>query len=78
MYTCDKRRSKTCIQTEFPQFVFEEGFSEDDELWKADEKETATDVVRRARLVLDMIFDSDSETCESLLFLFCSVNVPAP
>jgi len=62
-HSCDKRRTRSEIQSEFPKFAFEEGFEEDDVLWTP-EREKDESVERRAKLVLDRIFQNDSDdTC---------------
>ncbi|KAK7062789.1 putative phosphoglycerate mutase pmu1 [Paramarasmius palmivorus] len=58
-HTCDKRRSRTYIATTFPQFDIEQGFTEEDELWTADERESSVHVASRAKAVLDVIFEND-------------------
>lgn len=45
-------------------YSFEDGFAEEDTIWKADERETKEHVRERARTVLDRIFTQDNETCE--------------
>jgi len=62
MHTCDKRSTRTEIAKAFPRFDIEEGFTEQDELWKADEREL--DSVRDARVkaALDHIFRTTSDT----------------
>jgi hypothetical protein len=68
-HTCDKRRTRSEIQHDFPNFDFEEGFDEEDVLWSL-ERETKKSVERRAKLVLDRIFDNDrDETCACTLRL---------
>ncbi|KAI3616831.1 phosphoglycerate mutase [Moniliophthora roreri] len=62
VHTCDKRRSRTYISTTFPQFDIEEGFTEEDQLWTPDERETDEHVALRAKAVLDVIFENDGET----------------
>jgi len=59
-HTCDKRRTRSEIQSEFPKFAFEEGFEEDDVLWTP-EREKDESVEKRAKLVLDKIFQNDSD-----------------
>ncbi|KAL4081441.1 hypothetical protein V8B97DRAFT_26584 [Scleroderma yunnanense] len=61
VHTCDKRRTRTYIQETFPEYAIEEGFTEEDELWSPDIRETWADIDARARTVLDMIFESDKE-----------------
>lgn len=68
-HTCDKRKTRTYITDRFvkentSRFEIEEGFTEEDELWKADEHETKEHVAERAKLILDRIFDRDPETSE--------------
>lgn len=58
-HTCDKRSSKEWITTNFPNYVPEPGFEEDDILWNADYFETAEQHVARKQAVLDDIFNSD-------------------
>ncbi|KAF7314061.1 F-box domain-containing protein [Mycena chlorophos] len=59
-HTCDKRRSKTYIQENFPQFDIEEGFSEEDELYTAEDRETPEHAAERARRVLEHVFTADA------------------
>ncbi|KAF9236216.1 histidine phosphatase superfamily, partial [Melanogaster broomeanus] len=61
VHTCDKRRTRSEIHKAFPETLFEEGFAEEDLLWDAGCRETHADIDRRARNVLDMIFDNDEE-----------------
>jgi hypothetical protein len=69
VHTCDKRRTRSDIHAAFPEYDFEEGFAEKDELWTSDYRETHDDIDRRARLVLDMIFHNDVEQCGRCLSL---------
>jgi len=51
------------VQSEFPNFVFEEGFEEEDVTWTS-ERETRENMGKRAKLVLDRIFQDDrDDTC---------------
>ncbi|KAI0712526.1 phosphoglycerate mutase-like protein [Earliella scabrosa] len=63
-HTCDKRSTKSVIAGKFPPpvYAFEDGFTEEDELWKPDERETKAHVAQRAASVFDRIFLQDSET----------------
>ncbi|KAF9262314.1 phosphoglycerate mutase-like protein [Marasmius fiardii PR-910] len=62
VHTCDKRRSRTYIRTTFPEFDIEKGFTEEDELWTPDVRESDEHAVIRATSVLDVIFgDKDDE-----------------
>jgi len=65
-HTCDKRRSKTWISTTYPEFIFEEGFTEEDELWTT-ERESHAHCATRAKSVLDMIFDTDKNDFISII-----------
>ncbi|KAG6335893.1 hypothetical protein ID866_3202 [Astraeus odoratus] len=58
---CNKRRSRTDIQRRFPEYLIEEGFTEEDEIWRPDDRETLAEIEVRARAVLDMIFENDKE-----------------
>ncbi|KAL4081443.1 histidine phosphatase superfamily [Scleroderma yunnanense] len=61
IHTCDKRRTRSYIQETFPEYVIEEGFAEEDQLWNPDIRETCNDIDVRAKEVLDMIFECDTE-----------------
>ncbi|KAL4989681.1 hypothetical protein BDW68DRAFT_155953 [Aspergillus falconensis] len=56
MHTCDERRSKTYIQSLFPSWVIEKGFSEEDELWSGLEAESSEAQDLRSRGALDDVF----------------------
>ncbi|KAI0042679.1 hypothetical protein FA95DRAFT_1499809, partial [Auriscalpium vulgare] len=59
-HTCDKRRTRTEIKADFPEAEFEEGFSEEDELWTWT-RETKAHVIERAKIVLDRIWEKDAD-----------------
>ncbi|RDX50328.1 phosphoglycerate mutase-like protein [Lentinus brumalis] len=63
-HTCDKRFPRSVIAHQFPPPIcgFEDGFSEADTFWKADERETKAHVAERALQIFDRIFSSDRET----------------
>ncbi|KAF8166460.1 phosphoglycerate mutase-like protein [Mycena galopus ATCC 62051] len=67
-HTCDKRNTRTYIQTAFPQFEIkpspiEEGaFTEEDMLWTETTREMAAEAAARVRQVLDHIFANDKDT----------------
>jgi len=65
-HTCDKRKSRTFIHSEFPQFNIEESFTEEDELWTT-ERESQEHVAMRAKVVLDAIFGADVEQFISIV-----------
>ena len=62
-HTCDQRHTRARIHLDFPKYVFEDGFSEEDELWTP-ERETEDHLEVRARKVLDRVFEKDPETCQ--------------
>jgi len=64
-HTCDKRSARPAIESEFPNFDFEEGFEEKDVLFTA-ERETEEHVEWRVKLVLDRIFQSKDDTYVSI------------
>ncbi|KAL8695197.1 MAG: hypothetical protein Q9218_000235 [Villophora microphyllina] len=66
VHTCDRRSSKSTLVTEFPNFTFEEGFSENDELWTPDHRETHEETDERMKRLLDDIFNNDYNSFISL------------
>ncbi|KAG6369487.1 histidine phosphatase superfamily [Boletus reticuloceps] len=66
IHTCDKRRTRSEIHDAFPEYTFEDGFTEADLLWKPDYRETHADVDRRVTRVLDDIFQNGHEQCRSV------------
>jgi len=60
-HTCDKRNTRTYIRTTFPQFEIEDGFTEEDQLWEAESRETPAHRTARAQTVLDRIFRDDKD-----------------
>lgn len=65
-HTCDKRSPKSIIAKEFPGFVFEEGFVEEDPLFSATLRETDEAQDQRTKVVLDDVFRNDAKTWISL------------
>lgn len=64
IHTCDKRDSRSYISSAFPDFEIDSSLSEEDELWKADVRETDADVSVRAKAVLDHVFHNFTDaTC---------------
>ncbi|KAL8866390.1 MAG: hypothetical protein Q9174_006330, partial [Haloplaca sp. 1 TL-2023] len=61
-HTCDRRGSKSYIETAFPGCVIEPGFAETDPLWQEYHAETKTDQDIRSKALLDDIFGNDDET----------------
>ena len=72
VHTCDKRKTKTYIATSYPRFIFEDGFTELDELWSPTVRESEAQVVERARKVLDVIFQNDIDALCKMNCLFYS------
>ncbi|TPX17723.1 uncharacterized protein E0L32_002824 [Thyridium curvatum] len=62
IHTCDRRSSKTYIQTSFPTFKIEAGFTELDELWRGTEGEPEAAQAIRSKALLDDIFSHDDNT----------------
>jgi len=58
-HTCDRRSSRAWIAANFPEYVFEEGFTEEDELWTGGRWETVEEHVARKQVVLEDIFGED-------------------
>jgi broad specificity phosphatase PhoE len=65
VHTCDKRRPKSWIAARAPGAVFEAGFTEEDELWEPDVRETDEAQQARIRDALVQILDNDASTCRS-------------
>lgn len=66
VHTCNWRSDKSYIEDMFPSYEFEDGFSEEDELWQADESETDDAQAARAKEVLDDVFLTDDKTWLSI------------
>ncbi|KAF8579078.1 phosphoglycerate mutase [Ramaria rubella] len=66
VHTCDKRSTRSYLETTFPQFDIEPSFTEKDELWRADHRETEEELTARLRQALDEIFIEDSATYISI------------
>lgn len=66
VHTCDRRSSKTYIHEHYPEWKFEQGFSEEDQLWKSDQRETNDGMDVRTRVVLDDVFAHDESTWISI------------
>lgn len=64
VHTSDMRRSKTFIHNREPTWLFEKGFTENDELWTPNDRETSDEQQARARSALVEIFNGDNSTCK--------------
>lgn len=60
VHTCDRRRSRTWIRETHPVFAFEEGFAEEDGLWRPDVRETLAEHAVRVEAFLEDLFGSES------------------
>jgi hypothetical protein len=60
---------QSIIIERFPEFIIEDGFVEDDELWKEDDRESELRMQQRGRRALDRLFGENGakETCKSFL-----------
>ncbi len=65
-HTCDRRSTRTWIQSSYPSFLIEPRFSEDDTLWRSDRFESSEEHAARKQTVLEDIFTSDSSQFISL------------
>ena len=59
-HTCDKRSSRTVIHKAVPEWEIEPGFTEEDQLWQADHRETRAEHDGRTQELLDDVFDHDN------------------
>ncbi|MCJ1338970.1 hypothetical protein MMC09_004259 [Bachmanniomyces sp. S44760] len=59
VHTCDQRSPKSEIQRRHPKARFESSFTEKDELWQPDERETDAKVDERLKRLLDDVFEND-------------------
>jgi hypothetical protein len=67
VHTCDQRSTKSWITNAFPDFQIESGFVEEDELWKADRRETIEEHVKRATELLNDLFSHDENQTIALV-----------
>lgn len=61
-HTCDKRSSRTVIHDAVPEWEIEAGFTEKDELWQADHRETDAEHDVRTQKLLDDVFAHDGHS----------------
>ena len=62
VHTCDRRSNLTYIKQHYPGFAVEPGFTEDDELFSAEHRETNEEMDARLRGLLDNVFEHDGNT----------------
>lgn len=67
-HTCDRRSNRTFIHDAFPDWHIEPGFTEDDELWQKDHRETNQEHDTRTQELLDDLFGDE----EGLFWSFTS------
>ncbi|KAK7948744.1 uncharacterized protein PG986_009630 [Apiospora aurea] len=65
-HTCDRRSSKSWIQEHYPSYLIEPGFTENDELFEADRRETDEEHILRARIAMEEIFENESSCFVSI------------
>lgn len=62
VHTCDRRRTRSYIRESYPSYLIENGFTEEDELWTADYRETPAEQNIRIRRFLDnYVFGCDGD-----------------
>ncbi|KAK8107280.1 histidine phosphatase superfamily [Apiospora kogelbergensis] len=59
-HTCDRRSSRTWIREHYPSYLIEPGFTEKDELFEADRRETDEEHVLRTRIAMDELFEHEA------------------
>ncbi|KAH7396647.1 histidine phosphatase superfamily [Phaeosphaeria sp. MPI-PUGE-AT-0046c] len=67
VHTCDQRSSRSWIAESYPNFKIEANFTENDELWKADQRETIDEHIVRSQKVLQDIFENDGSQVVALV-----------
>lgn len=65
-HTCDRRSTKTYIHAAYRDWRIEAGFTENDELWQADHRETHAEHDIRTRKFLGDLFSNDGNVYLSL------------
>ncbi|KXL43201.1 hypothetical protein M433DRAFT_59692 [Acidomyces richmondensis BFW] len=66
VHTCDRRSSRTAIHERWRTWEIEEGFSEEDELWVPDRRETRGEHDVREKKLLDDVFANDRSRVVSM------------
>ncbi|KAM0722617.1 hypothetical protein Q7P37_002058 [Cladosporium fusiforme] len=65
-HTCDRRSSRTAIHEAYPAWPIEDGFSEEDLLWRADHRETHAEHDVRTQAFLDEVFEGEGREASVL------------
>ncbi|KAI2639072.1 phosphoglycerate mutase-like protein [Hypomontagnella submonticulosa] len=66
VHTCDRRSPRSWIRNNFPGFHIGRDLTENDDLWKPDQRETMEGVQGRVKAVLDEIFSNETKTIISI------------
>lgn len=66
VHTCDRRSSRSWIQEQYHEYEVEPDFTEDDQLWRVDSRESLEEHVQRVNALLVNIFDTEKEVVMSL------------
>ncbi|KAF2437956.1 phosphoglycerate mutase-like protein [Karstenula rhodostoma CBS 690.94] len=61
VHTCDRRSGRSYIASAYPAFEIEDGFTEEDELWKADVRESLDEHIVRATQLLETLFEHEDD-----------------
>lgn len=69
VHTCDRRSNRTWIQKSYPKFSIEDRFTENDELWDSNVRETLDEHTRRTSELLVDLFENDNS-----MFMYLSVH----
>ena len=59
VHTCDQRSGRSWIAQAYPDFIIEDGFVEEDQLWQPDRRESMDEHVKRSTELLEDIFEND-------------------
>ncbi|KAK5153777.1 hypothetical protein LTR04_006166 [Oleoguttula sp. CCFEE 6159] len=62
VHTCDRRSSRTYIESHYPAYKIEDGLTEDDELYSPTHREITEEQVTRLRELLNDVFTHDKNT----------------
>ncbi|CZS96299.1 related to PMU1-high copy suppressor of ts tps2 mutant phenotype [Rhynchosporium agropyri] len=73
-HTCDRRSTKSYIQSSFPRYNIESSFTERDELFRPLFAEGFSNQDIRSKAVLDDVFDSDDSTFVSVTIHSGAIN----
>jgi broad specificity phosphatase PhoE len=66
VHTCDQRSSRSWIANDFPYFKIEAGFAEEDNVWRADRRESLDEHIVRISALLSEIFAHDESEVVAL------------